>query len=362
MENNEVFQLEKLYNEDYHITDDTAKQSNIMYSRIRREAEEKTKDTKCFICKQECTSFCKSHSIPSFVLSNICVEGKVFRINTIFDRPHSSSKFGLKQAGTFKLICNNCDNTLFQNYESEKALQNETSDLLLNEIALKNYLEEIAKKRIDSYFFMAISETSPKAACQVEPSILDVFEAEKNAEYTLRKIDQNDNDFYLFFSTYLDYTVPIAFQNEITLVSDLEGRIVNNIYNFSPDYQQQSINVCVFPLSKGTRIILFHKQGENRNRNFRKQFNKLTDEEKLEVINYIIFLYSEDVYVSPKVDPSVLMDSNLRDVCSSTTSYSIKTNSPNIKTNPIEETAKAFSLAKRKVIPNFLSKEYRIDI
>lgn len=356
----EVFELQKIGSSDSEFSEFEIREINKFYSKLKKDASHQTKLDKCYICDKKCDSFCNSHSVSNFVLSNIAVDGKVYRTNKVLEISSPQELFGLKQVGTFRMICRDCDSVLFQNYENEMALQEVIDKSLLSEIALKNYLNEIYNKKTSSVMFDKMSDFSPMAASQVYPAELDVVEAESNAQYALNSIKGKSKGYYLFYSIKLNYTVPIAFQNDITLVSDLEGMMINNVYNFDKDYEQKNIHVCIFPLKDSTTILMFVKEGDKRYSKFRKQFKKLNFDEQLEVINYMIFLYSDEVYISPKIDTEILNNDNLKEVCSLTSSYMIHTNKPYAERNPIKITVNEYDLSKRLKIPNLLLKEFSI--
>lgn len=47
---------------------------------------------------------------------------------------------------TFNIICNDCDNTLFQEYEDPNAYNKKISMQMIQKIALKNHLRMLAKR------------------------------------------------------------------------------------------------------------------------------------------------------------------------------------------------------------------------
>lgn len=103
--------------------------------------------------------------------------------------------------------------------------------------------------------------------------------------------------YYQFYYEKLDYVVPIAFQGSISLMVDLDGIIVNNIYNKDINYKIQDLHICIFPLKESTVITMFIDFNNKRYRNFYKKFNKLSHDDKLALVNYLIFLYLEDVFI-----------------------------------------------------------------
>ena len=124
--------------------------NKIKASKLLKKARGRAKKDCCLICGKNCTSFCQSHSIPYFILKNISLNGhnytfyKLLKNNYFFEEEE-----GNKSAGNFYLICNECDNNFFKDYESEKLLLNDLNNKMMAEIALKNYLKSISKNRIE---------------------------------------------------------------------------------------------------------------------------------------------------------------------------------------------------------------------
>lgn len=74
-------------------------------------------------------------------------------------------------------------------------------------------------------------------------------------EYAKKTAEKCDGSKYnIIYIKVLDYIVPIAFQSSIALITDLEGVLINNIYNSKPEYRIKSNNVCIFPL-KDTSVV-----------------------------------------------------------------------------------------------------------
>ncbi len=76
----------------------------------------------------------------------------------------------------------------------------------------------------------------------------------------------------------------------------------------------------------------------------------------LNIVNYIIFLYSEDIFFSKAIPNDILQNKNLIDVS--------KQSSMVISTNPftkaIEKAKDIYDLNKHNNIPNLLSEKYKL--
>ena len=56
---------------------------------------------------------------------------------------------------------------------------------------------------------------------------------------------------------------------------------------------------------------MFHRWDERNYRQFSKQFNCLSEKEKLGIINYLVYKYTENYYLSPRVKNIVKNDDYL---------------------------------------------------
>ena len=212
---------------------------------------------------------------------------------------------GVQNAGVFYSICSECDNTVFQVYEDESVYKNKPSQQVLAAIALKCSLQNIYKRNFEKELYKLIYKNYEEIFnCQQiertnELDLRDYNEDLKKARICLNKADVEG--YYLIYYTLLNYTVPIAFQGKISLYVGFDGKVINDIYNYNPNYKIKGLYISVFPLKNSTAILLFIDQNENRYRSFYKPFKKLSEQDKLSVINYLIFLYSEDFFCSCKI-------------------------------------------------------------
>ena len=161
---------------------------------------------------------------------------------------------GVNDAGTFHLICRECDGTLFQDYENPGAYAKIPTGKMLAQIVMKNYLLMISKRFEERALYSIMAEqfhAYDYAMHHIEIIDLDLVEYE--SEFKRAKIagaGNHDDWYYLCYYQQLDYVVPFAFQGPIVMVSDFEDNVINDIYNMSPDYHTKDIHIAVFPLEK----------------------------------------------------------------------------------------------------------------
>ena len=331
------------------------------FNRILGESRKRAKKDKCMYCNEEKSSFCNSHSVPAFCLKNIATNGYLYYSNTLIDVALLDSEKGVKNAGTFQLICRDCDSKIFQEYEDPKNYEKEITPKMLAQIAMKNYLRNIGKRLNEHAMYEIASEINPFACGMTEYmntiQEMDLLEYEREFEKAKRLIKKNWKDeYYQFYYEKLDYVVPLAFQGSIPLVVDLDGMMVNDIYYNDINYKMQDLHICIFPLKESSIVTMFIDSNNKRYRNFYKKFNKLSHADKLALVNYIIFLYSEDVFISKNISDNVLKNKKLIEV--SKQSSMVSSSTPFVDVT--EESKKVYDLSKRDEIPNLLSEEYKL--
>lgn len=281
-----------------------------------KESRAKSKLSKCYYCGEPCDGFCNSHTLPAFCLRNIAQKGKVFYSNSILDLPSLKEDKGVNESGTFHLICRDCDSKIFQEYENPDNYENIPSVKMLAQIDMKNNLKSISKRlmELEMYSLMGerigISEQWIHAKNTV--SQLDLAEFEGSFSRAKKRDSKPfSGDYYVGFYKKLPYVVPVAFQGAVALIFDLEGNVINNVYNPDPKYKIKNVGVCIFPLKQNSIVMLFVEKDNSRYSKFFRQLKKLDLDSQLSIINYIIFSYSEDYFLSPNLDKEVLEKLNL---------------------------------------------------
>lgn len=276
------------------------------FSRLMNLSKRQAKKGECLWCGKKITRFCNSHSVPQCVLKNIDTDGKLDYFNSMVNLPFINKDKGIAEAGTFKLICNDCDSKIFQDYESLDKLEAEPTERMLEEIALKNVLLMLSKR----YFEIELYNNLEKEYRMPYP--YDVKQ-EANAldekdfwwdflriKEMLDSIEGSKGNYKLFFWKKLDYVIPVAFQGAVTLYGDLEGNMVTDTYNTSADLIVKHMHICMFPLEASSVVFAFYHEDDVEYDNFVDQFNKLEEEEQLKILSYIIYGYCEDMLFAKK--------------------------------------------------------------
>lgn len=326
--------------------------------------------TFCPICEKKITAFCKSHSLPRFCLKNISDDGNVTPPSFIWGNPIFEDKMGIAKTGTFYLICRECDQQSFSHYENLENYTKEPTKEMLAEIAMKNALRYCYKRISELSFYQNmlkqrwyIQDAPETISYALETTLRDFHDFQKDFKYAKKALANSiNNGFNLNYYKLLDYTIPVAAQIEINLIFDLDGNVVNNIYKTDKSYNLQPIQICLFPLEKTSAIIIFSKEGDNRNRSFFKKFNKLSLDTQLHILSYLPFLYSEDVFINNKIEAELKINDKVKETISASSigigfAEDIKILSPFDKIQSLKE---SYNLMQYKEFPNLLSREFSI--
>lgn len=328
---------------------------------IVKKSRAAAKGETCYYCGKKVSSFCNSHSVPAFCLRNISEDGEVLTLNALVDNPLIESEKGIKSAGTFQLICRDCDSKIFAEYENPDNYVSQPSDKMIAQMALKNYLKAISKRLFETELYRIAQEETGRTSdifdVKTEINVLDLKEYIAGYRKAKKAIERGRvSEYYVCFYERLPYVVPIAFQCSVALVFDFEGNIINDIYNHSEDYEVKNINISILPMKNDTIVLMFLDDGDTRYRKFYKQFRKLSLDDKLAAITFIMFAYSEDIYFSKEIQKDVENSQKLCDVGRS--GQDILSFTPFF--DPYRTLQKNYDLSKRHSIPNLLSEKYKI--
>jgi hypothetical protein len=333
---------------------------NKNFSAMMKKAREKTKLKNCYLCGKDATSFCNSHSIPQFCLKNIAADGVMYSSNAAIEAPFGDEKLGINNAGVFHLICPECDNSEFADYENPSKYVDVPTPKMLSQIAMKTYLKEIHKRHIQKAMYENLeSELGFKIGDRLEITNIDLGDLVKDFNYTRRELlkGRDNTAWHMCYYKKLDYVVPFAFQSKVTLISGLANETINDVYDYSSGTDKfNDLHICVFPLDGFSIVMLFVKEGSKNLRKFYKTLNKLDPLDQLHVIAYIIFLYSEEVYINKRLEDIIKNNKALKEAAKKTTAV-YSEGEIDIKQS-IALAKEQFDLSKRAGFPNLLSEEY----
>lgn len=335
---------------------------NKQISAVIRQAEQQAKLDKCIYCGTPVTSFCNSHSVPQFCLRRIAVNGKLLYANSLIDLPYLKEEQGVKQAGTFQIICKKCDSRIFQQYEDPTAYDATPTGQVLAQIAMKDHLQMIAKRLQERELYRLLATENLMFllfGARQQQRIIDLDLGEHQGAFMRAKVGamgKHNNYYKLVFYRKLGYTVPVAFQGDITMISDLEGKVINDTFNTDNRYSTESIHIAIFPLETESVVFAFVDSRCKRYRKFEEQLKQLELDDQLATILYIVMSYSENVFYSKTL--SLLFQTNEGLAAVS------RKNSAALADRPDADILSAanieYDLSGRSCIPNLLLPEYAV--
>lgn len=277
--------------------------------------EPRCDEKRCLLCNKVVSRFCHSHYIPQFVLKTI---GNKFYDGHSFLFSDIAGKSGIKNTLLFKNICEECDNTQFKNYEDPLKLDGVASNDLMKDIAKKNWLRFIYKRNSELIKYRNMLNKCVEKINDLAEDVSDFQKMFKfySGIYTLfqrietSKLDLSDfinelsninsTSFKIIFERNLNYQTEIACQSIINLVSDLNGNLINDIYDMNPNHKMEELHICILPYNNKTKVLLFTDASNTKYDKLKKQLeNHNTDWQY--IINYMVLLYCEDWAISSDV-------------------------------------------------------------
>ena len=251
-------------------------------------------------------------------------------------------KIGKSNAGVFYLICNDCDNVIFDIYENENRLLQKFSNEMMQRIVLKNDYYYYYKYLIEANVSKTLFDNSTNLQCLYDNNEKYKNEFLKDIQKITNQIKNNQVEEYeIVFWKKLDYVVPIAFQGLLQPNVDFRG---NYIQDKLPEF-----HIVIFPFKNNSVVSVFCEK----NPEVISKINfptEASDSKKLSLINNMVLLFSEDFYLNRKVVQSLSEEfqKRLKKICYC---FSVTQNS---KTAMIEEMERVIKNSKE--YPNLLSK------
>ena len=119
----------------------------------------------------------------------------------------------------------------------------------------------------------------------------------------------------------LPYKVPIATQSAIALSKDLEGNEINNIFDMSESVRMQCMHLAILPLKEESVVLAFYNKRDKLYRKLRHQINSLSEQKILQFLNYIIFAYAENYFISKTIQSAIESNDKLAELGKENSGY-----------------------------------------
>ena len=347
------------YSGGYMGLDDYNIESKIILSRFYNRVKKKARGSRCLLCGKKTDGFCKSHSVPQFSLKYIAESGMVFHPSIFMDIESLDVEKGVMNSGIFQRICRECDGRFFQDYENERNLQKHLTDKILAEICIKNVLYTLDEKIEEKAFYSEIIKEIEFNADYgyIEKSVNNAIKKFEDELCFYKSILQSpsENPFRIIFYEVLPYRVPLAAQCLLSPSHDLWNNEINDLAEIHSD-KLQILHLLVLPLKSTSVILLFYHSKDAVYRQLQNQFNILSYEKKLQYINYLIFAYSSNYFISKSISSEILQSKKLHALAKEIDGR------PNWGQITIEDLIfHSYIPIEMDEIPNFLTKELAAD-
>ena len=324
----------------------------------------------CQICKKVNVKLYNSHTIPRFILKNIEDNGRLYNTQILKTNPFIQQENGIENIQTFKSICSECDSKIFQEYETPENWLNIPNDSMLSQIALKSHLYYQWKltRDIKTMEYINKKNYTKYGIKEARSPIYGIYEPWKaDKKHHVREVQRIYNDIskgeYLFEIGYfkkLNYTIPIVFQGTFAVYFDLKDRIINNPF-CSKINGLSYLYLCLYPFQNSSIILIFYEKNNRKYNRFFSELNELNLEEQLSIINFLIFVYSEDVFISKNIDSSVLKDMNLQHVAfTQPITRTKRTNAKIMQKARLDAFRRGYKISNHNTCVNLLSKDFSI--
>jgi len=347
--------------------------STIQKSRLK----EKDKNKRCFICKKKNKDVCNSHTIPRFVLKNIAKDGKLNNTQIFNSAKLIKNESGINNTHTFHSICKNCDNTIFKEYETPENLENEPTQKIMKQIALKNHISRFNKHNEEKKLYNHILKDfknfqSGEVVAHFVKQILPVTEHNycynrKRANAILKALSTDTKLYKLCYYKKLNHVVPFSIQANSILSLGFNDELLANTFEFTDFDNVDDIHFCIYPLKSQTVIFIFCSVDMNIYDNFFNILKEKNTAEQLSILNFISFAYFEDIYLHQQLDSSILNNSHLQKLTQE--QMMAISNQSNVKHLSVKEREKLklgslnknFSIINHTKIPNLLDEQYKVN-
>ena len=327
------------------------------YNRLLRKVQTESKPEYCILCGSRATSFCNSHSVPRLVLKKIANEGVLLQSNSLFGLDLVDVEKGVNNSGTFHIICKECDNKFFRDYEDLDKLKSTPDDIMLAEIALKDALLQYSKRIIEIKAYQELQQKqsmfeNPEALFQIQE--LDIRDYKEEIQFYKNIIEKKiNNGFQILYWNKLPYKTPIAVQSAIALPKDYDGYSVNDNFDMSEDTRMEDMHICVFPMDSETIVLAFYHKRDTKYRKLRHQLNSISDKKKIEYLNWVIIQYTENYYLS-KTILNVLNNEKLQELSKDNNDF------PNMGFVSLDTIIEGYDPICKEEIPILLDEKYAI--
>jgi|GEM_PF-2772527 len=282
-------------------------------SRINYLATNFWEETNYKVCfgfdNQNCSGTIKNaHTIQNNrILNLISVDNHVYRFKPNTKKDGVSSVLELiskNKASAFFGFCDHHDTELFKPIELQDYQGIDIQNFLF---AFRSLTLELHKKTRQLENIKKMFQMQPRA--MIDPQFVYLYRVAQMDvrdymnEYESLKENYLQGKFDCFETIFkqINFEIPFAACATFTIEYDLNGKILNDIYNTSQDEKVASIHISVYPIEGRSNIIIsYHKNDEDIYSDYFSQLRELEEEMLLKFLNYLLINSTENIFFNPK--------------------------------------------------------------
>jgi len=83
------------------------------------------------------------------------------------------------------------------------------------------------------------------------------------------------------------------------------GNIINDIFDMSAKVRMQFMHLVVLPLQTESVVLAFYHKRDKLYRNLRHQINNTSEQKTLQFLNYLVFAYTENYFISKTIQTEI---------------------------------------------------------
>lgn len=302
--------------------------ANRKYNELSHKANEMGILTKCRLCGKNIVGRSNSHSIPRSILRNIITDGTYYNITyaitdgIVYGPLGRQNKTGLNNTGTFHLLCTECENKTFKDYENKEFIDSLSSgkkealsDKILAEIMLKSALRERYKKEFSKNITTLYNNELRSNGCfdlfSTKADELSINEDNSYIDRCLRIINNNQNNkFIVFYFDILDHPSCFAGQPFFPIQKTVTNKTINDVFNYDTNYSIVLTQFVVFPTKHNTICFAYCLSEEYERikpyEDYLKTLSSINAKRKL--FQSTLFMYTEEIYTNKKGIEAIKQD------------------------------------------------------
>ncbi len=234
------------------------------------------------------------------------------------------------------------------------------TDKMLAEIAVKNILLQLSKRGQEKELYRELQKefhayTNLEDLEEIKE--LDVKDYTEELQFHKDIADKNiAGGYQILYWSVLPYKVPIAIQSAIALAKDLEGNEVNDVFDMSDTVRMQFLHLVILPLKEESVILAFCHKRDKLYRKLRHQLNSSSKQKVLQFLNYIVFAYAENYFISKTIQMDIESNEKLIQLAQENTGY------PNLGfLGPDNFFGMKYQPIQMDEIPNFLDRDWAVE-